>query len=161
LRSSWQTVNIGDIGHTPGALSLLGQYFPEAEITLWPNQLTPEVRQMLTKGYPRLKIAEGSLDKDGKPATPELKKAWEDANLYLSGSGSGFPASNQAIAFHRATGKPVGVFGVSTDPISGIGEGRDPEGGTLKQIRERALKFPATHLSEDLRYVIDRASFFF
>ena len=23
LRSSWQSVNIGDIGHTPGALSLL------------------------------------------------------------------------------------------------------------------------------------------
>jgi len=34
LRSSWQSVNIGDIGHTPGALSLLEKYFPEAEVTL-------------------------------------------------------------------------------------------------------------------------------
>lgn len=55
LRSGWQTVNIGDIGHTPGALTLLDRYFPEAQITLWPNRLTPEVRGMLMKGYPRLK----------------------------------------------------------------------------------------------------------
>ena len=34
-------------------------------------------------------------------------------------------------AWHRATGKPYGVFGTSVDPISGFGDGRDPEGGTL------------------------------
>jgi hypothetical protein len=27
LRSSWQSVNIGDIGHTPGALALLENTF--------------------------------------------------------------------------------------------------------------------------------------
>lgn len=37
LRSSWQTVNIGDIGHTPGVIRLLEQYLPEAEVTLWPS----------------------------------------------------------------------------------------------------------------------------
>jgi hypothetical protein len=79
----------------------------------------------------------------------------------LSGSGSGFPASNHAAAFQKATGKPVGVFGVSNDPISGIGGSRDPEGGTLTSIRERALKLPATHLNADLRFIMDRAAFFF
>jgi hypothetical protein len=49
-------VNIGDIGHTPGALSLLEKYFPEAEITLWPGSLGHGSRQLLTQGYPRLKI---------------------------------------------------------------------------------------------------------
>jgi hypothetical protein len=161
LRSSWQTVNIGDIGHTPGALTLLSRYFPEAEVILWPNRLTGEVRNMLTKGYPRLKIAEGSLDKSNKPNTPELAKAWEDADFYLSGSGSGFPASSHAAAFRRATGKPIGVFGVSTDPISGIGDGREPEGGTLEQIRARTAALPATHLSPALRSIIDSAAFFF
>lgn len=39
LRSSWQSVNIGDIGHTPGALSLLKKHFSECEITLWPGEL--------------------------------------------------------------------------------------------------------------------------
>ena len=161
LRSSWQSVNIGDIGHTPGALSLLWKHFPECEITLWPGELGYGSRDLLTKGYPRLKIAEGSLGADGKPNKPALAQAWAEADLYLSGSGSGFPAANHAVAFQKATGKPVGVFGVSNDPISGMGKTRDPEGGTLNSLRERALKLPPTHLSEELRFIMDRAAFFF
>ena len=161
LRSSWQSVNIGDIGHTPGALSLLEKYYPEAEITLWPGELGHGSRDMLIKGYPRLKIAEGSLGADGKPHQPELLKAWDEADLYLSGSGSGFPAAAHAVAFRKATGRPVGVFGVSNDPISGLGKGRDPEGGTLANLRERSLALPPTHLSADLRYIMDQAAFFF
>jgi polysaccharide pyruvyl transferase WcaK-like protein len=161
LRSSWQSVNIGDIGHTPGALALLEKYIPEAEITLWPGRLEHGSRELLMKGYPRLRIAEGSLDSQNKPSSPALAKAWEEADLYLSGSGSGFPASNHAVAFRKSTGKPVGVFGVSTDPISGIGDGREPEGGTLRDLRARALNLPPTHLSSDLRYIIDQAAFFF
>ena len=161
LRSSWQSVNIGDIGHTPGALSLLWKHFPECEITLWPGELGHGSRDLLTKGYPRLKIVEGSLDADGKPKSPALAQAWAEADLYLSGSGSGFPAAAHAVAFQKATGKPVGVFGVSNDPISGMGKTRDPEGGTLKSLRERALALPPTHLSADLRYIMDRAAFFF
>ncbi len=161
LRSSWQSVNIGDIGHTPGALSLLWKHFPECEITLWPGELGHGSRDLLTKSYPRLKIAEGSLGADGKPNKPALQKAWDEADLYLSGSGSGFPAANHAVAFQKATGKPVGVFGVSNDPISGMGKTRDAEGGTLNSLRERALKLPPTHLSDDLRFIMDRAAFFF
>ena len=160
LRSSWQSVNIGDIGHTPGALTLLGKHFPEAEITLWPGRLGHGSRELLTKGYPKLKIVEGSVDKDGKP-TPELAKLWAETDLYVSGSGSGFPSSNHAVAFHKATGKPVGVFGVSTDPISGLGANREAEGGTLNEIRAKASKLPPTHLNADLRYIMDRAAFFF
>jgi len=161
LRSSWQSVNIGDIGHTPGALTLLGKYFPEAEITLWPGKLGHGSRELLSKGYPNLRIAEGTLNASNQPTTPELAKAWAEADLYLSGSGSGFPASNHAVAFRKGTGKPVGVLGVSTDPISGIGGDREPEGGTLQALREKALRLPAMHLPADLRYVIDGAAFFF
>ena len=161
LRSSWQSVNIGDIGHTPGALALLDEHLPEAEVTLWPAQLGDGPRELLARSYPRLRIEEGSLNAEGKPQSAELAKAWEEADLYLSGSGSGFPASGDAIRFHRATGKPVGVFGVSTDPVSGIGAGREPEGGTLSEIRKKAASLPPTHLDADLRYIIDRAAFFF
>lgn len=59
LRSSWQSVNIGDIGHTPGALSLIGKHFPDAEITLWPGVLGHGSRELLTGRYPQLRIAEG------------------------------------------------------------------------------------------------------
>jgi polysaccharide pyruvyl transferase WcaK-like protein len=161
LRSSWQSVNIGDIGHTPGALDLLARYYPEAEITLWPGRLDQDSRDLLTANYPKLKIAEGTLDPQNRPTTPQLATAWEDADLYLSGSGSGFPASAHAVAFQKTTGKPVGVFGVSTDPISGIGPNLDPEGGTLDQLRAKAMRLPPSHLAADLRYIIDRSAFFF
>jgi len=161
LRSSWQTVNIGDVGHTPGLLSLLAEHLPEVEVTLWPRDLGGGARELLVRGYPRLTIVEGRLDKDGKPDNEGLARAWAETDLYLSGSGSGFPAGRDAVAFRRATGKPVGVFAVSLDPISGIGAGRDPEGGTLESLRERALRLPATHLAADLRDVIDKAVFFF
>lgn len=161
LRSSWQSVNIGDIGHTPGALTLLWKYLPDAEITLWAGEIAHGAREMLVAAYPRLKIVHGDVGPDGKPTTPGLTQAWADADLYLSGSGSGFPASQHALAFQKATGKPLGVFGVSTDPISGIGGSRDPEGGTLKDLRERAMKLPPTHLSAEYRFIMDRAAFFF
>ena len=151
LRNAWQPVNIGDIGHGPGALSLLEKHFPEAELTFWPRRLSPESREMMVKGYPRVKIVEGA----------EAEKAKLETDLYISGSGSGFPASADAIAFHKATGKPVGVFGVSTDPVSGIAPDREPEGGTLRGIRAKAAKLPPTHLPADLRYILDRAAFFF
>jgi hypothetical protein len=131
------------------------------EITLWPGTLGHGSRELLTKGYPRLKIVEGSLGDDNKPRSAPLAKAWAETDLYLSGSGSGFPASNHAVAFRKATGKPVGVFGVSTDPISGIGGKRDPEGGTLQSIRARAMQLPPNHLAADLRYIMDSSAFFF
>lgn len=161
LRSSWQSVNIGDIGHTPGALSLLWKYLPDAEITLWPGELGHGARELLLKNYPRLKIVAGGLDADGKPSKPELAQAWAEADLYLSGSGSGFPASTHAVAFQKAAGKPVGVFGVSNDPISGFGGKRDPEGGTVWSLRERALALPPTHLSADLRFIHGSRRVFF
>lgn len=162
LRSSWQSVNIGDIGHTPGALSLLEKYFPEAEITLWPNNLEYGARDMLVRAYPGVKIVEGTLGEGGRPpAGSELARAWAETDVYVSGSGSGFPHHQIAAAFHRATGKPVGVFGVSTDPISGFGEGRDPYGNTLDELRKKALSLPPGHLKGDMRYVIDNASFMF
>ena len=34
LRSSWQTVNIGDIAHTPGVLHLLEEHLPGVEVRL-------------------------------------------------------------------------------------------------------------------------------
>lgn len=160
LRGSWQSVNIGDIGHTPGALNLIQKYFPEAEMTLWPGSLGHGSKDFLLKAFPKLRIAPGSL-KNGLPTTPELKAAWAETDFLLHGSGSGFGARAQLADFHRATGKPFGVFGVSTDPISGIGAGRDPEGGTLASIRARAEKLPKTHLDEPTRWTIDRAAFMF
>ncbi len=92
----------------------------------------------------------------------------------LHGSGSGFTARDRLADWHRATGKPFGVFGVSADPISGFGTGRDPvdpisglrggrlpEGGSLAALRAAAKKLPATHLDPETRWIIERSSFMF
>jgi polysaccharide pyruvyl transferase WcaK-like protein len=79
----------------------------------------------------------------------------------IHGSGSGFGARSHLAAFHRATGKPCGVLGTSVDPISGFGGDRDPEGGTLANLRGRAEKLPRTHLDKETRWIIDRAAFMF
>ena len=58
IRSSWQTVNIGDIAHTPGLLQLLEGEFPDYELTLWANPLDFGVRPLLEKLFPRVTIIE-------------------------------------------------------------------------------------------------------
>src|SRR6186713_976920 len=62
LRSSWQTVNIGDIAHTPGVLHLLEQYLPDVEVRLWPSSVSNGVDEMLVKRFPKLKIMQGRED---------------------------------------------------------------------------------------------------
>lgn len=54
LRSSWQTVNIGDIAHTPGMLTLLEKHFPHAEVRLWPSNIGDGVPTLPMASRPRL-----------------------------------------------------------------------------------------------------------
>jgi hypothetical protein len=103
LRSSWQTVNIGDIGHTPGAVRLLETYLPDAEIILWPSSVDNGVGTMLQKAFPRLRIAEGRLERDGRPSGKALQEAWERADLLLHGSGPSVVARDHVAAWHRIT----------------------------------------------------------
>lgn len=161
LRGSWQSVNIGDIGHTPGALRLIEKHFPEAEMTVWHGTLGHGSDEFLKEGFPRLKFVAGNIGADGQPTTPALRDAWRENDFLLHGSGSGFGARAQLDAWHRATGKPYGVFGVSDDPISGFGDGRMPEGGSLAALRAAAAKLPATHLDAATRAVIERSAFMF
>lgn len=174
LRGSWQSVNIGDIGHTPGALEVIVRHCPEASVILWPGWpggLERGSEELLRKAFPDLRIVRGEmgpegkptppLDSNGRPAWPELAAAWEEADILIHGSGSGFAARAQLAAWHRATGKPYGVLGVSVDPISGFGEGRDPEGGTLASLRTRIEKLPRGHLDEETRWILDHAAFFY
>ena len=69
LRSSWQTVNIGDIAHTPGVLHILEQHLPEVEVRLWASKVDNGVDEILMKRFPKLLILRGADD---------LKKAFEE-----------------------------------------------------------------------------------
>jgi hypothetical protein len=166
LRGSWQSVNIGDIGHTPGALQLLERWFPEARVILWAGGIERGAKELLQRSFPKLRIVAPKygaplLDDKGWPNMPELKAAWETADFMIHGSGSGFGARAHLAAFHRATGRPYGVFGTSTDPISGPGANRDPEGGTLENLRRRIDALPPARLDKESRWIIDNAAFMF
>ncbi len=105
LRSSWQTVNIGDIAHTPGVLAILETHLPEVEITLWPSVINNGVKELLAERFPKLKFA--------TKGSPELKKAFEECDFLLHSSGASLVAQNDVIKWSEETGKPYGIYGIT------------------------------------------------
>lgn len=104
LRSSWQTVNIGDIAHTPGMLHLLEQHVPDAEVRLWPSSVSDGVEEMLMKRFPKLKIIKGRAD---------ILAMLKECDFMLHGSGPGFVAQKDVEKWHKETGKPFGIGGIT------------------------------------------------
>lgn len=105
LRSSWQTVNIGDIAHTPGVIHLLRTHIPEAEITLWPSNVDNGVEQLLLAAFPGLRIA--------KPRSQALAEAFDECDFLLHGSGPSIVAERDLVKWHETTGKPYGIYGIT------------------------------------------------
>jgi hypothetical protein len=104
LRSSWQTVNIGDIAHTPGVLALLEKHLPEIEVRLWPSSVGNGVAEMLLARFPKLRIIQ----------TPEaLKAAFDECDFLLHGSGPSLVAAHDIAKWRDVTGKPYGVYGIT------------------------------------------------
>jgi len=104
LRSSWQTVNIGDIAHTPGVLKILETHLPDAEIYLWPSKLNNGVEELLRNRFPKLKIVKGDV---------ELKAAFTECDFLLHSSGASLVAERDVIRWSRETGKPYGIYGIT------------------------------------------------
>ncbi|WP_133793648.1 polysaccharide pyruvyl transferase family protein [Prosthecobacter fusiformis] len=132
LRSSWQTVNIGDIGHTPGVLALIEKHIPEAEVTLWPMDVRNGVEEMLRKRFPKLRIV------------TEKAEAFE-CDFLVHGSGPYLTAHRDVAAWKKETGKPYGVYGIT------MAAAGDPG---LKIMRNNGL-------DEYCRELLDGASFVF
>lgn len=105
LRSSWQTVNIGDIAHTPGVLRILKTHLPEAQVTLWPSNVDNGVDQLLLNEFPGLKIA--------KPRSEDLKRAFDECDFLLHGSGASIVAEKDLVRWRKETGKPYGIYGIT------------------------------------------------
>mgnify|MGYP006276293057 CR=1 FL=1 len=103
LRSSWQTVNIGDIAHTPGMLALLEKHRPDATVTLWPNTLDHGVGELLRRRFPALRIA---------ATAAEQQAALAGCDFFLHGSGPSL-VGRDAARLARKAGKPYGFGGVS------------------------------------------------
>ena len=56
VRSSRQTVNIGDIAHPPGMLEILKEHVAECSVILCTGSVDRGVRPMLLKAFPTLHI---------------------------------------------------------------------------------------------------------
>jgi polysaccharide pyruvyl transferase WcaK-like protein len=105
LRSSWQTVNIGDIAHTPGVLALLEQHLPEAEVTLWPSSVDNGVGDILRRRFPKLRIL--------PPGKVDVAQVYADHDFLLHGSGPSLVAEKDVVRWRQAGPKPYGVLGIT------------------------------------------------
>lgn len=125
VRSSWQTINIGDIAHTPGLLSLLEQYLPEAKIWLWPSSVDNGVDQLLLARFPELHIVSGEQ---------ELTQAFDTCDFLLHGSGASLVAQKDVERWHQQTGKPFGIYGITFPPKKSHKTQPEPEVSITKTI---------------------------
>lgn len=110
LQSAWDTVNIGDIGHTPGTLRVLEQHLPQVKVIVWAMKLDERVTAMLTKRFPRVTFLQGSLTKTGT-ADVAIQQAIATCDLFIRNSGMGQDIS--FMQFCQKHGKPYGLFGQS------------------------------------------------
>src|SRR5215203_4577704 len=127
LKSSWNDMNIGDIGHTPGTLRLLERYYPEAEILLWHAQPRPVTEAIVAKNFPKVKIVRGTFPTQNEAMSGELKEAFDKADIYIHNSGMSFNFglfnSDLSTVVNNLTpflyciekGIPFGVYGQSFD----------------------------------------------
>ncbi|MGF7216374.1 polysaccharide pyruvyl transferase WcaK-like protein [Spirosoma lacussanchae] len=111
LRSSWQTENIGDIGHTPGVLALLEKHLPDVPVRLWPMHVDNGVEEMLRKRFPRVTIVQTPAD---------VARAFADCSFLLHGSGPSLVARPDLDRWRRETGKPYGIYGITFPGIYGL-----------------------------------------
>lgn len=125
LRSSWQTVNIGDIAHTPGVLALLEKHLPNVEVRLWPSKVDNGVDEMLMKRFPKLIILKGA----------EVKQAFEECDFLLHGSGPSLVAEKDVVKWSEATGKPYGVYGITVAAQNSTATKPAPDSAIAKTIK--------------------------
>jgi polysaccharide pyruvyl transferase WcaK-like protein len=117
LVSGWQTVNIGDIAHTPGMIHLLHTFLPESKITLWPNDISLTEETMLRRNFPFLEIVFGRLNEHGIPDSDAVDEAFKSNDFMLHGSGPGIVGQSKLEAWRKITGKPYGFFGVTVGNV--------------------------------------------
>src|SRR5690606_1873355 len=117
--SGWQDVNIGDIAHTPGLLDILQSHFPDSQITLWKKSRNESVRQMLQRGFPKVSVVYGEVNREtADVASVAVRAAFKHADILIHGSGPGLVGRYHIEAWQKHTMKPFGVFGITLDAIN-------------------------------------------
>ena len=154
LRSSWQTVNIGDIAHTPGVLALLEKHVPGAEVRLWPSNVDNGVADMLKTRFPKVPIVQGA---------EAVKAAMAECDFLLHGSGPSLVAANDVARWRQQTAKPYGIYGITlpaaTDAVldhithAKFAFFRDTV--SLKLAKDKGAKCPVMAFGPDGAFAVD------
>lgn len=155
LRASWQTINIGDVAHAPATAQALRAADPTVRIVLWPHDIGDREREMFARLLPDTRIVDGQIGEDGVPTTPVLAEQFASADVLIHGSGPGLVGRNELRAWHEATGKPYGFFGVTVDPFQWTQE------DDLATLASMIDALPACHLPADTKELLDGAAFLF
>lgn len=115
LVSGWQDVNIGDIAHTPGLLHVLETFMPGSKIILWKRSNGEEVKKLLNKNFPKVKIIYGGVDAEKNVSNPEIMEAFKEADVMIHGSGPLLVGADNLAAWMKQTTKPFGIFGTTLE----------------------------------------------
>lgn len=115
LVSGWQDVNIGDIAHTPGLLHILETFIPEARIILWKKSNGVEVKKLINKNFPNVKVIYGGVNVDKEAENGEIMEAMNEADLMIHGSGPMLVGADNLACWMKYTSKPFGVFGTTLE----------------------------------------------
>ena len=110
LQSAWDTVNIGDIGHTPGTLRIIEQHLPDVRVVVWEMKLDERIAAMLRRRFPKVEFLQGSLTGKGE-RDEKLRGAIRRCDLFIRNSGMGQDTS--FMEFCWKIGKPYGLYGQS------------------------------------------------
>ncbi len=153
LRSSWQTVNIGDIAHTPGMLALLEKYLPDVEVRLWPMNIDSAVERMLRHRFKKLVIVGGET----------LKAAFDECDFMLHSSGPSLVAGADLAKWSEKTGRPYGIFGITfaaednktIEIVNGARFIFFRDSPSLQFAREHGVKCPVMEVGQDAAFAMD------
>jgi len=154
LRSSWQTVNIGDIGHTPGVLTLLERYLPDVEVRLWPSNVDNGVAEMLAKRFPKVALVQGAA---------AVKAAFDECDFLLHGSGPSLVAAKDVARWRKETGKPYGIYGItvtnftpdSIELMSGAKFVFFRDSVSMKLAKDNGVRSPVMEFGPDGAFAVD------
>lgn len=154
LRSSWQTVNIGDIAHTPGMLAILEKHLPDVEVRLWPSKVDNGVKEMLQKRFPKVEIVEG---------VDMLRAALKECDFLLHGSGPSLVAEKHVKKWRDETGKPYGVAGITNsngspelmELLSGAKFVYFRDSVSLQHAKDHGCKCPVMEFGPDGAFGVD------
>jgi polysaccharide pyruvyl transferase WcaK-like protein len=111
--SSWDTANIGDIGHTPGLLRTIKEFLPNAKIILFANMLNGPIRRMLLRRFPDIEIFEGWLW-GPSPESGKLREQLRRCSVFIRSSNMG--SETEYMDQLIQGGIPFGVYGQTYPP---------------------------------------------